>query len=119
MNDKRPFEDGSGFEEAYRQWGSRPARTSARDAADLLIRRVDKRRPMPQWTLLAAAATIVTLAVGGWWLNEQRQARRAEEMLAASAPAPLDNNVVLSYLDSGVPVYFVITTSDSKKGGVR
>lgn len=118
MNERRPFEDGDGFEEAYRKWGRRPPRISAQAAADHLIRRLDKRPRVPQWSVFAAAAAILAVAVGGWWLIEARQARRTEEMLMASA-AQIDQNVVLSWLDSGVPVYFVITTTDSKKGGER
>lgn len=119
MSDKRPFEDGDGFEEAYQRWGRRPPRTPARTAADHLIVRLGKRQRFPQWPLLAAAVAVVAaVVVGGWWFIEARQARRTEEMLMASA-APIDQNVVLSWLDSGVPVYFVITTADSKKGGAR
>ncbi len=118
MRDNRPVEDVAEFEDAYRRWGRQPPRTSAQAAADHLIRRLDKHPRIPQWSIIAAAAAIVAVAVGGWWLIEARQSRRAKEMLMASA-AQIDQNVVLSWLDSGVPVYFVITTAESKKGGAR
>ncbi|MEW6367384.1 MAG: hypothetical protein AB1714_22370 [Acidobacteriota bacterium] len=99
-----------GFEEAFREWGRRPARMPAHIASQRIASKLDQRRRKPRWRWLAAAAAIVFAVAGAWLLWQQALPDSRPPSMEITQPA-LDENVVLWWLDSNTPVYFVITTS--------
>jgi hypothetical protein len=121
MRDRSSRRDLSAFERALRAWGRRPAGLTAESAAARIDDRIDRReRRFPYWRLVAATATVVAI-VGGTWLASLDGSRAPEQVRSPDPSAgliapPLDDNVVLWWLDSETPVYFVIESPDSGGG---
>lgn len=103
------------WEELRRVWlaqADRPPRLAPPDAARQVLARLDhesssRHRPAMLWT--AAAAAVAALAVG-WWLQPTEPQHIAAHAPAASAavPVPLDEGVVLLWLDAETPLYLTL-----------
>jgi hypothetical protein len=106
-----PFER---FDERFKAWAERPPRTSPEEAARQVLARLDDggRRglPRPVW-LAAAAAVLLALAVGLFAPRPPVPPRTAE----AAAP-PLDDGVVLIWLDSETPLYMSFAPPPAAEG---
>jgi hypothetical protein len=121
MQDRPRKQDIPTFERALRAWGRRPPRLSAGSAAARIDERLDRRQlRLHPWRLVAAAATIVAIVGGVWLLSVDGP--RSPERVGPAAPSPgptvppLGDDVVLWWLDSETPVYFVIDSPDSGGG---
>ena len=110
--------DASGFDEALRQWGRRPPRTAPEVAAARVVARLGRRTGRVfRWRLAMAGAMLLGIPLVLWL------APRNGEQLPVTIPAlppaatamaspPLDDNVVLTWLDPETPVYFVLSPAD-------
>lgn len=108
------------FEEEFRIWGERPPATpAARAAREISARLPDQRPSRTSSAPFAAAAAVVVLLVGlaAWFAVRDHGPAVVDRMVVenkASAPRlavrqpPLDPNVVLWWIDSDTPVYFVL-----------
>lgn len=114
----------SRFEAEFRRWAGRPPATPPDQAARKLLHRIEPspwRRPAHR--LAAAAVTAVSFAVitAGVFLltgngngTHQKPIITARSLQAAQQPAPpLDDNVVIQWLDPDTPVYFVLGSPES------
>jgi len=113
MTDTRP-DDVERFESALQEWGSRPPRTAAAFAATRVAASLPTRRAAVYRRPLFAAVALLLLVAVLWLIPSHQSPRVADNGLAA---APLDDNVVLWWLDDGTPVYFVLgTTGEGQEG---
>ena len=106
-------EDRARFEHALRAWGGREPRTSPRTAATRVRGNLSSRPPgILQFRLVEVAAAVLVLLIGTWWLlsgnGELPRTATAPSQLTAMQALPLDDNVVLWWLDPETPVYFVL-----------
>jgi hypothetical protein len=110
---ERDRRDRSDFDRAFGAWGRRGPRTSpeaaSRRVAELVAApRTVQRRPRLSWV----AATILVAAVGTWYVvrngGDLPPPIAPPPEVADFATLPLDDNVVLWWLDKETPVYFVL-----------
>ncbi len=104
------------FDAALRRWSSRPPTTPATAAAAAVVARLEDRRAAPAWRRVAAAAALIAvvgLLAALWWA---RVRPRAVDGVVAELP-PLEENVMVFYLDPDTPVYFVLPRT-GPEGGV-
>jgi hypothetical protein len=118
MNE-RDKPDRSEFDGAFREWGRRSPRTSAETAARRVAGRLDAPRVPRRIPRLAwVAATTLVVAAGTWYA-----VRNGGNGLPVTPPPavaditalPLDDNVVLWWLDEETPVYFVLSSPDHEE----
>ncbi len=110
----RPDAEEERVERALREWGQRPPVTSSAAAAGLVVARLARRRVprLRRPLLLAAAATAIVLVAG--WFGLKPTWTPAGNPTIAAAPAPLPDNVVVWWLDSETPVYFVMRPGEGR-----
>ena len=113
-DDERNMED---FEAALREWSDRPTVRSAASAVQTALGEPARRTGAPAWWFPAAAAAAVLVVITGIWFISGRAPAPAPARLAAVASAPLDDDVVLWWIDPDTPVYFVLDTGDAGRGG--
>lgn len=107
------------FDDAFKRWARRPPRTSPEVAAARLRERLPPRQARPLFAggalRLAAAAAGLVLLLGVAWLVSRPGpvAPPAEEL----AVPPLDENVVLLWLDRQTPLYLTVAPPAAPKGG--
>lgn len=107
------------FDDAFKRWARRPPRTPPGEAAARLRQRLPPRRPRRPFAAgslrLAAAAVGLVLVLGVAWLLSRPGpvAPPAEEL----AVPPLDENVVLLWLDRQTPLYLTVAPPAAPKGG--
>lgn len=108
------------FEQELRRWGSRPPLTPPEEAGRRIAARLKPYRSgLPVWQMAAAAAAVVLLVCGSWvglHFTGGTAPHPLEPGAARSAefvPPPLEENVVLWWLDDETPVYFVLGTGDA------
>lgn len=104
------------FEERWKTWAGRPPRTSPEDAARQVLARLDggERRispRLPRMTWLAAAAAVLLAVAVGLFAPHPPSPRTAE----VAAP-PLDDGVVLIWLDSETPLYMSFAPPPAEEG---
>jgi len=109
------IDDVDRFESALREWGKKPPRTPAEHAATRVLASLPRHGTRTGWRRFAWAGAALVLLALVLWLTP---ARRAPQVASASVvAAPLDENVVLWWLDDETPVYFVIGPADESKEG--
>jgi hypothetical protein len=108
------------FEQEFRRWGNRPPHTPPDVAGRRIVARLKPvRSTMPIRQMAAAAAAVVLLTCGAWAGLHFTGGTVAQPVPDAAAratefvPPPLDQNVVLWWLDDDTPVYFVLNTGDA------
>jgi hypothetical protein len=109
------------FDQELRRWGNRPPQTPPDEAGRRITSTlIPVRTGLPVWRMAAAAAAVVLLICGTWagltFTDSALPHVRSTEAPGHSAefvPPPLDENVVLWWLDDETPVYFVLNTGDS------
>jgi hypothetical protein len=110
--------NGSRFDEAFRRWAQRPPSTAPEVAATRVVARLGRRTGVAlRWRLALAGALLLGIPLALWLIPRNGEALPP----AMPAPAatvmsslPLDDNVVLSWLDPETPVYFVMSPPDSQ-----
>jgi len=106
------------LEQAFREWGRRPPRVPARQAARQVVERLRPRRGAVatfRWALATAVATLTVLAVlVGPHAPEHAPSPRPP---TRQAPMPLPENVVQWWLDADTPVYFILRPQGEPIGG--
>lgn len=112
---RTPIED---FENRWKSWAERPPRTSPEAAARQVLARLDEgERPtlprvgLPHMRWLAAAAAVLLAMAVGLFAPSSPPARTAE----VAAP-PLDDGVVLIWLDSETPLYMSFAPPPAEEG---
>lgn len=108
------------FEREFRRWGARSPLTPPDEAGRRVAARLKPvRTGLPVWRMAAAAATVVLMVCGTWaglQLTGGSPPHGRPNQLSVSAdeftPPPLDENVVLWWLDDETPVYFVLGPGD-------
>lgn len=109
------------FEQELRRWGSRPPLTPPERAGRRIAAGLKPLRSgLPVWRMAAAAAAVVLLICGTWaglkltgGTLPHVQPNRTPANSAEFVPPPLDENVVLWWLDDETPVYFVLSHGDA------
>ncbi|MGD8375218.1 MAG: hypothetical protein PVF68_03685 [Acidobacteriota bacterium] len=111
------------FDEAFRDWGRRPSPTAPEVAATRVVARLESRAGRAlRWRFAVVIATTMLLGIplalwlmphGGGPLSTTPPTRAAHPAAAMPTP-PLDDNVVLSWLDPETPLYFVLSPPDSQ-----
>jgi len=109
------------FEEDLRRWGSRPPATPPEEAARQLTAMLPPvAARLPVWRMAAAAAAVLLLVCGSWaglrfGGGDMPVPHPADGPghTAEFVPPPLDENVVLWWLDDKTPVYFVLNSGDA------
>ena len=106
------------FDQELRQWGSRPPRRSAQRAAREVRERLETPRrgftSTASWQAAAAFAAVLAVAVGLWIAHPSEDFGEATppmppvSSVAELAPAPLDEGVVLIWLDPETPLYLTL-----------
>ncbi len=109
------------LDEALKNWGERPPRTPADEAARQVLARLPERRGRVRsmaspWRLAITAAGLALMLVIGWSTMPQRQASLSG---GREIPLPpLAEHVVLLWLDDTTPLYLTIappaTEGDSR-----
>ena len=114
MNSQGPRDPEDRFEEAYREWLSRPPGLSPAQAAGRVSERLHTRGRARSW-MAAAAASLLAGAIGIsiWWTT----ARVATAPIAT--PAPLGSGEVLMWLDDQTPLYMTFQSEAEPKGGEK
>jgi len=115
------------FEDAWRRAADRPPRLAGSAAARRVVARLEpppRRRAALRWAAAAGLAAVLALAVAlGWWDSRRSESLLAPETVAAAeAPLPLDDGVVLLWLDDETPLYLTLTPPRSgaaQTGGTR
>jgi hypothetical protein len=108
------------FDRELRQWASRPARLTPREAARQVEARINgaRRRPAFDFDFGYAAAILAVLALLAFRLNVDRA---PDAPALASSPttvfAPLPENMVLWWIDPDTPVYFAVAPPEGEQGG--
>lgn len=108
------------FDDELRRWAGRPPRTPPETAGRRIAARLGPSRGgLPVWRMAAAAAAMLLMVWGGRSLLElgdgDRHGNGAPAAITSSedfVPPPLDENVVLWWLDDNTPVYFVLDSGD-------
>jgi hypothetical protein len=112
----------SDFDRALGEWGRRAPRTSPETAARRIERlvaapREPQRRPRLAWI----AATIIVAAMGTWFVvrngGDLPPPVTPPSIVADVTTLPLDDNVVLWWLDEETPVYFVLQGLEDEETG--
>lgn len=110
------------FAEAWSHWVRRPPSTSPREAAAGVLRRIADaeaaQRPRPHRRWLAAAALLVlVLGAGALLLLPVPPAEDGGPRPPAGGTAlPVDDGVVLLWLDPQTPLYLVVQPPPAAKG---
>lgn len=103
------------FESALEAWGKRPPRTPPEHAATRVLASLPRQAGGRRWWRpVWVAATTLLLAVAVWLVPSRQAPHIAQNGIA---PAPLDDNVVMWWLDDETPVYFVLEPSEDSKEG--
>ena len=105
------------FDEALREWSDRPMVRSAASAIQAAVGEPARRTAGPARWFPAAVAAAVLVVITGIWFISGRVPAPAPARLAAVAQTPLDDDVVLWWIDPDTPVYFVLDTGDAGRGG--
>ncbi len=111
-DDLRSMDD---FDAALRRWGGRPPATPPATAADAVAARLETSRraaPVRRWLAAAALAAVLGALAVLWWAHGRS---RAADGIVAQLP-PLEENVMVFYLDPDTPVYFVLPPADPQGG---
>lgn len=117
------------FEEALRRWAEQPPRTSPDEAARQVVSRLDEperaahgRAWHPALAPALALAAVLMLALGlGWWARRtavpaEPPAETASATLETATLPPLDDDVVLIWLDAETPLYLSLQTHETNSG---
>lgn len=96
------------FDEAFRAWARRPPRTPARRAAERVVARLDRGRArsalsLPPFRLSAAAAALALAIAAAWFVS-----RPGPVPNDSVARPPLEEHVVLLWLDPETPLYLTV-----------
>jgi hypothetical protein len=112
---------------AWRRLAERPPKMAPEDAARRVLARIAPRREphgagAVRWA--AAAALLLALAAGWWQADRWSTQRRppAAAPAAVQAALPLDEGVVLLWLDDETPLYLTLTpprTAGAENGDLR
>ncbi|MGE5236114.1 MAG: hypothetical protein ACM3O7_07190 [Acidobacteriota bacterium] len=103
------------FEDALRGWGGGPPRIDAGTAARRVLARLPERtRPLSWWRMAAAAGAVALLFIGAWY--GARSPSPPHVAASRLTVPPLPDNVMVFWLDSETPVYFVLSPLGSEKG---
>jgi hypothetical protein len=109
---------------AWRRLAERPPRLAPQEAARRVLARLEPRGAQAVRRWAAAAALLLALAAG-WWQAERWNTRRRTPTAppaAAQAALPLDEGVVLLWLDDETPLYLTLTpprTAGAENGDLR
>jgi hypothetical protein len=105
-------------EQALKDWGRRPPRTPASQAARRLVGMLRPRGSSAatvRWALATAIATLTVLAIVVGPRAPEHGPSPAP--VVQQAPAPLPENVVQWWLDADTPVYFILRPQGEPIGG--
>jgi hypothetical protein len=126
---RKSEENGSGFDEAFRQWGRRPPRTAPEVASTRIVAHLGSRTGRAlRWRLAVAVAMLLGIPLALWLVTRNGEQLPTTSSTpnaiaalptpasqsAAMASPPLEGNVVLSWLDPETPVYFMLSPPDSR-----
>lgn len=102
------------FDHAFEAWGRRPPRTPAEEAAARVVAALPRRRSVWVGTpfRVAAAAASLLLVIAAAWIALQPVPPEASEV---DVP-PLDEGVVLLWLDDQTPLYLTVAPPATKGG---
>ncbi|MDH3746473.1 MAG: hypothetical protein OES47_15350 [Acidobacteriota bacterium] len=106
----------SRFDRAFEDWARRPPPTPPDQAAARLVARLPKRRRRGVMTAgrprLATVVAGLGLAIAIGWLISGLGTSVTDEVL----PPPLDENVVVLWLDDQTPLYLTVALPATKGG---
>jgi hypothetical protein len=104
------------IERALREWGQRPPSTQPQTAARQVVARLRAERSPTVWRQPLLAAAGLALVATTVWLGVRmiEPPPRFDSRVVDEAPPPLPENVVLWWLDSETPVYFVTGPSEAR-----
>jgi hypothetical protein len=105
------------LDDDLRQWGRRAPRTSAASAARQVVARLARQAPGPAWPRRVAVATATSLVAAAVWVALVQPPHVTHPTSAVDQPLQLPENVVLFWLDSETPVYFVTGPPDAVRRG--
>ncbi|MFC2173933.1 hypothetical protein ACFLU6_15125 [Acidobacteriota bacterium] len=115
----------SSFDRHLKAWGRRPPKTPPAAAARHIRGRIKEvSRPLPLWRLAAAAVLVLAFSSALWLVFKNGHPYAPVDILVSTPtpspqafePPPLDDNVVLWWLDSDTPVYFVLSPPENGQG---
>lgn len=120
MSDREKNRGMERFEHEFRRWGGRPPRTQPETAGRRIAARLGPAHTgLPLWRMAAAAAAMLLVVWGSWGLlrlgngtPHGHGSPTAFSRSEAYVPPPLEENVVLWWLDDKTPVYFVLEPGD-------
>jgi len=115
---RSPLEE---LEDRWKSWAERPPRTSPEDAARQVLARLDdgeRRRAPRMWrgTWLAAAAAVLLAVAVGLFAPHLPSPQTSSPRTAEVAAPPLDDGVVLIWLDSETPLYMSFAPPPAEEG---
>lgn len=108
------------FERAFKGWAERPPATAADRAAARVVSRLPETRGQrlrvgSRWRLAAAAAALMLTVVVGW-VTLKPEPPAAIPATADVVLPPLEENVVLLWLDEQTPLYLTVAAPAAKGG---
>ena len=116
MNEER----NNSFEKAFRRWAEFPPETPPKEAADRVVMQLPQRR---SGSLLAgsrlrfaAAGAALMLVVGVGWFARQPEPPASIPSPTEVALPPLEEHVLLLWLDRETPLYLTVAPPATKGG---
>ena len=110
----------NGFEQAFRRWAERPPETPPEEAAARVVTQLSERRggflfADSRLRFAAAGATLMVVVVVGW-MALQSEPPASTPSAAEVALPPLEDHVVLLWLDEQTPLYLTVAPPATKGG---
>jgi len=108
------------FEQAFKRWAEHPPETPPDQAAARVVSQLTERRGISllagSRVRFAAAAAALTLVVVVGWVTLQPESPAAIPATSEVVLPPLEENVVLLWLDQQTPLYLTVAPPAAKGG---